>query len=215
MKSFRLLLLTSFFPLLSFSQDSTKIVRRDSGAVVVTLPKEGRKSSLLFLGEHVQLGNRSMQSFGLGVHIPVGKHMGLNYRFGLGRTSDRKFYMRTTLGGATGGWLLGNVGDGIGSGFVEALGVILMLVPEGVSFDMDVGKTIKFRHYVNPLCADFIGNSNPADEEFLVTGSIGSSMRFPIAKRWYAMPHAGVKFNYKSSDIGFEAGATIGLNLKD
>ncbi len=169
----------------------------------------------MLVAEHVRNSNFSTTAFGIGFNVPVGKHMGLNYRFALGSSSDRRFYYRGSLGGTAGGWLLGQVGDGLGSGFLEALGVIMFFVPEGVTVSTPIGKKLEMVHYLNPLCADYLDHSDPSKEEFYVTGEIGSSFMFPLSNRIYAKPHAGMKYYYKTGKIAPEGGVSIGMYFKD
>jgi hypothetical protein len=165
-------------------------------------------SKISAIGQLIVFPGKSFQSFGLQIEASVGRHLYLNYHFGMGTSSGGGLYVHAPLGAAGGASLfVASLGGEKGLGW---LGFLLCLVPEGVGYRIPIGKKIEFVPYIDPLQCDYRIHESTFGEEFNFSGDAGARLVFKFPKKFFFQGHFGSKLLYNNGEWGVEGGASIG-----
>lgn len=193
MKKFTLLIYILFISAILKAQDVN-----DSGYLHPT------KFSLI--GQEIFFPEKSFISFGIQLEASIGRHLYLNYHFALGTTSQGGLYAHSTMGGAGGAALLFNNPDIKGIGYAA---VILLFIPEGIGFEIPLGKKSELVPYLNPAQVDY-RTLKAGGEEFNFSGDAGCRYVFNMPKSHFFQIHLGAKLLYNNGEWGIEGGASVG-----
>lgn len=148
--------------------------------------------------------------------LPVGDNFTLNYKFLIGGNSDRAFYVHAPIGAASGAVLMKELG-GANTKIINTLGVLLMIIPEGVTFYPNPDNDVRVGIYVSPLGSDYwYKRSNY--EYFRLSGEAGGKVKFPLGKddRFDIILHGGVKYLYSKKAVDpffINGGIAFGVNF--
>ena len=197
-----------------------------------------RNFKMSMTGGYFEANDYSVGMGGFSLEFFVGKHMSLNYNFNLGITTNTKnhFYYHGPLGASTGtvfliGAALNNaIDDGLDEAFSKAFGtdfnmskkitkglgvtgVILLLIPEGINYNIDIGKHLSISPYFNPLGFDYCTNNDPFGHNLNLTWEYGSKVNFYFTNKRFLSPKVGIKNFYSSGRKGIELGLMYGFYL--
>lgn len=173
---------------------------------------------------------------GIGLEFFVGKHMSLNYNFSLGTSinSNNHFNFHGAAGASTGSLfitaaLLNNAIDesldnalssatgkdvDMSKGLTRGLGitgVILILIPEGLSYHIDMGKHLSISPYVNPLGLDYMGSDKIIGQKLALSYEVGSAVNFYFKNKRYLSPKIGLRGFYGTPNNGYLIGLNYGF----
>lgn len=154
-------------------------------------------------------------SGGINLEILVGKenHFALNYKFTAGASSDKAFYFHSTLGGSAGGYLLSKLGY-IDFEAINALGLFLCFIPEGITYYPNPDSKLGAGFYLNPIGSDYWFKRNNY-EKFNVSGEIGGKMHVAYTQKIALQTHVGIRYLYGKTNtypIFVTAGISIVFN---
>ncbi|HEU4718857.1 MAG TPA: hypothetical protein VFU15_13530 [Bacteroidia bacterium] len=168
--------------------------------------------------EYSQFGYYGQFAAGGVLYIPWKDRFTLNYEACIGRQNNRGFYAHAPAGALSGAYLIGQAS---GVTFLNYLGVLLFLVPEGVGMYVTEGK-ISTHISVNPLGFDYWYKRDPYDETGCLSGSIVFRLKMPLqGYSWplFVAPQVAVTWLYGNSDPvgnpGLRAGVCIGFDAKN
>ncbi|HEY1040094.1 MAG TPA: hypothetical protein VGF30_11845 [Bacteroidia bacterium] len=167
------------------------------------------------VGEYSENFNLSNYSGGLQVEFPLGDNVSLNYKALIGGSSDGALYVHAPVGAAFGTILLRYLGSS-NSSAVNAFGVILMAIPEGITFYPNPEAKVRAGIYVNPLGCDYWHKSSNY-EYFRFSGEAGGKVKIPLGSDKIDMLlQGGVRFLYRNKyvdPIFIHAGVGISFNI--
>jgi hypothetical protein len=171
-----------------------------------------------FYAGYFQLGDRGFNNFGGMLHVPVGERATLNYSLGMGTGLNGGLHVHCTGGMVAGFWIL----DQLDGGNLDYLAFLLCLVPEGVGVYLPQKGKIATHVSINPLSVEYFYKSEGPHEEWAKLGcdvvarfKIRSNLKWPV----YFAPQVAATVIYTpgetTSQFGFKAGFTLGLEKKD
>lgn len=163
--------------------------------------------------------NFSTRSYsgGFQADIKVSDNIALSYKFLIGGSTGKTLYAHAPVGSAAGVVLLNSL-SGLNSKFVNGLGILLIIIPEGITYYPDPDKRIKAGMYLTPLGCDY-WYRNPNYEYFRMSGEAGGKMKIPVDdnEKVYFQLNAGVRYLYRNKAIDplfLTAGAGLSFTLK-
>ena len=172
------------------------------------------------VGEFVQIPAYGMFSFGINLNIPVADRLDVNYRLGFGGTSNgEELYIRSTLGTAAAWRCMSLLTERDSTIKIApktlAFGLLLWLIPEGVSYHFPwKGKSYP-GIYLNPLSFDYVKNRFTKQERIAYwSGEVGARITCKFRNGIWLSPGAGLKFFYPDKEIGLAAGCTVIFGMK-
>ncbi len=197
-KGFACFLLSFFFSLSVFSQRDTLI--RNTTEVSAIAELAAYEDNMNFIG------------YGFHMSFPVGEHLGLNYKFMLGNNSERSFFLHSNMGSYVSVLLLTTSGNVNNIGY---LAVILLIVPEGVSFHIPITRNFRLTPFINPLGVDYWHDRYSSKDYTKGSFDIGIKPTFVMFDKVMVAPSLGYKLLYsKDHEKGIELGISIGYRFK-
>lgn len=178
----------------------------------IALPQNDGSGEVSFYPHYMTTFDRSFYAAGINLTFFIGERWGLEYNFSIGATSDRKFYAHSPFGAAAGVWLLANIADGDGD-FWGVLGIILILVPEGISYAIPLPENSALKFKVNPLGFDYLKKN--AEEEIHFSGEASIKYKINISGNTFFAIEAGIRDFYDSNIWLMDAKIHFGFNLSD
>ena len=197
--------------------------------------KRYRNFKISLTGGYFTTGDYNFGTGGLAVELFVGKHMSLNYTFDLGMTLNNRnhFYYHGAAGATAGSLFIGAaiVNSAVDEHLDEALatvlgrdvdlssnltaglgitGVILLLIPEGISYNIDMGKHISLSPYINPLGIDYIASKDIFGQNLLLSVEYGVRAGIYFNNKRFISPEAGIKTFYGTGKSGLSLGFAYG-----
>lgn len=172
--------------------------------------------------EHFQLGYRSQQQIGGQLHIGIWDRFTLNWQMGIGPSAEGGFYAHAPAG-FIGGMKLMRAQSQYGQGnFLNYLGALLLVCPEGVGYYVTEGK-MRMHVSLNPMGFDYWYRGNPYFEHGRMSGSVVFRCRLMSNLKWpiYLAPQIAATVIYRLPEdgtldrIGFRAGVTIGFSNEE
>lgn len=130
----------------------------------------------------------------------------LNYSVGIGTTSENKLFMHFPLGAFFGGYLL-VYSNGDNNDFFTALFILSIVVPESVSYNININEKLKVSPYVSFNSTDFYLRSD-GEEKLKPTFGVGGKVTYSINKTLGCSFFAGSKLA-SASGWGVNAGASV------
>jgi hypothetical protein len=152
----------------------------------------------------------------LQVEVPVGDRLGLNYKLNLGASSDKAFYLHAPVGAAFGTILLHTLGNS-NSSAINAIGALLIIVPEGITFYPNPENRVRAGIYVAPLGCDY-WHKRSDYEYFRLSGEAGGKVKIPLGSndRMDLQLQGGIRYLYRNKAVDpffLHAGAGIAFHL--
>lgn len=183
-----------------------------------SLPHNKKKEQRIgLMMEHSRNAEIFNTGLGLNLELPVGKHLALDYHFTVGWTSDRSLYMHYPhmFGlGIRGMNDLNGHENGLANG-IKFVMFLFCLIPEGLSYRIDVSKNVQLVPYLHPLGEDYKKDISTGEEITESVAEFGSKLVFKLNKKLFAMPHAGVKMYYGKSSFVPQGGITLGWRMNN
>lgn len=160
------------------------------------------------------LTTRNM-SGGITLEIFLGEehNFALNYKFTAGASTDKAFYFHSTLGGSAGGYLLSKIGF-LEIKAVNALGLLLCFIPEGITYYPNPDSKLGAGFYINPIGSDYWYKRNNY-EKFNVSGEVGGKLLFLNTQKIAVQAHVGIRYlygKYSNSPIFITGGIGVVFN---
>ncbi|MCU0435485.1 MAG: hypothetical protein MUC87_18650 [Bacteroidia bacterium] len=161
-------------------------------------------------------GSRVQQMYGLSFYLPVRNKFTLNWNLGIGPQTKGGIYAHAPAGLVTGVWLLSQFG-GVDRRVMNAAGVLLAVLPEGVGLYLN--EEGRFRHHLsfNLLGMDYWYRQNPYNEVGKLSATIQYRLKALLREdlNFFISPTAGVTMIYnpenRISRWGIRLGVCIGL----
>jgi hypothetical protein len=152
---------------------------------------------------------------GLNLELPVGKRLAFDYHFTIGSSQQSSVYMHYPYMFGLGVRGI-NAFKGNESGFANGIKFVMFLfclVPEGISYRIDVTKNVQLVPYLHPIGEDYRKNKATGEEETKATAEFGGRLVFNLTDKLYAMPHGGIKMYYHDPAWGPQGGITLGWRM--
>lgn len=178
---------------------------------------EKREQRIGLLMEHSRNFEQFNTGLGLNLQLPVSNRVSFDYHFTMGWASDRSLYMHYPYMFGLG--IRGiNALNGHESSLANGMRFIMFLfcfIPEGVSYKINVSKTVQISPYLHPLGEDYHKDISTGKEITESVAEFGSRVVFKLNKKLYAMPHAGLKIYYNTNNIVTQGGITLGWRVNN
>ena len=113
----------------------------------VALQAQG-ESRITLSANTIQVDNFHAYSINPSFELALNDHWNLRYELGFGIRGNKKFYMHTPVTLPIGGFLF-VTGIGSGGSFLNTLGILLMIAPEGVSYDISLSDGFELSPYID------------------------------------------------------------------
>jgi len=149
--------------------------------------------------------------------FPINEKFALNYRFVIGGSTDGAMHIHSAAGGAVGSVILSAFSNS-GNKFINGLGVVLFLIPEGFTYYLNSSDIHAFGVYCSPLGMDYWKKIDTY-EYFRFSGESGAKVKLKVggSGKYHAVAYAGLRYIYNRQDIVdplfFHAGAGLCINL--
>lgn len=158
-------------------------------------------TSISVIGEYSENFRWSNYSGGIAVEVPVEDYLAINYKFTIGGSSDKAFYIHAPAGAAVGSVILSAFGNNGNSRFITALGAVLFVIPEGVTFYPNPDNKARIGIYLSPLGMDYWKKRNNY-EYFRFSGETGGKLRYALGDgKLDLIAYGGVRYVYNKKDI--------------
>jgi hypothetical protein len=152
------------------------------------------------------------------LEIPLKNNFALNYRFVIGGSSDGAMHIHTAAGGAVGSFILSSFSNS-GNKFINGLGVLLFLIPEGVTYYVNSSAIHALGIYCSPLGMDYWKKIDTY-EYFRFSGESGAKVKIKVGpdNKYHLVAYAGLRYIYNRQDIVeplfLHTGVGLSINLK-
>jgi len=174
-----------------------------------TFSKGQEEVRLTFSG--VSILNPTFTSYSLNpsIDIGVGEHLNIHYSLGFGVRGNNKFYMHMP-GLAPVGMLAFLAGLGNGGEFWRFVGIVLFILPEGISYDIPLNDKWEMSPFININSAETYayGVNNNFRYKFSADGGIAT--RYYFNDKIFGQFYTSAKI-IESKGWGASAGLGIGL----
>ena len=163
--------------------------------------------------------NLRWKNYGAGINfeLPINEKFALNYRFVIGGSSDGAMHIHAAAGGAVGSVILSAFSNS-GNKFINGLGVVLFLIPEGFTYYLNSSDVHALGVYCSPLGMDYWKKIDTY-EYFRFSGESGAKVKLKLggSGKHHAVVYAGLRYIYNRQDIVdplfLHAGAGLCINL--
>jgi hypothetical protein len=163
--------------------------------------------------------NLRWKNYGAGINfeLPINEKFALNYRFVIGGSSDGAMHIHAAAGGAVGSVILSAFSNS-GNKFINGLGVLLFLIPEGFTYYLNSSDVHALGVYCSPLGMDYWKKIDTY-EYFRFSGESGAKVKLKVggSGKHHAVVYAGLRYIYNRQDIVdplfLHAGAGLCINL--
>ena len=149
--------------------------------------------------------------------LPLNDKFALNYRFVIGGSTNGAMHIHSTAGGAVGSVIL-SAASNSESKFLNALGVVLFLIPEGFTYYLNSSDIHALGVYCSPLGIDYWKKTDTY-EYFRFSGESGAKVKLKVggSGKNHAVLYAGLRYIYNRQDIVdplfLHTGAGLCINL--
>lgn len=163
--------------------------------------------------------NLSWKNYGAAANFefPINEKFALNYRFVIGGSTDGAMHIHSAAGGAVGSVILSAFSNS-GNKFINGLGVVLFLIPEGFTYYLNSSDVHALGVYCSPLGMDYWKKIDTY-EYFRFSGESGAKVKLKVggSRKHHAVVYAGLRYIYNRQDIVdplfLHAGAGLCINL--
>jgi hypothetical protein len=152
------------------------------------------------------------------LELPVNDKFALNYRFVIGGSTDGAMHIHSAAGGAVGSVILSAFSNS-GNKFINGLGVLLFLIPEGVTYYVNSSDIHALGIYCSPLGMDYWKKIDTY-EYFRFSGESGVKVKIKVGpdNKYHLVAYAGLRYIYNRQDIVeplfLHTGLGLSINLK-
>lgn len=169
-------------------------------------------TSIAVVGEYSENFRWRNYSGGIALEIPLDDKIAVNYKFTIGGSSDKAFYVHAPAGAAVGSVILAALGGG-SNNFFNGLGAVLYAIPEGITFYPNPDSKARVGIYLSPLGVDY-WNRRSKYEYFRFSGETGGKLRYALGDgKIDLMAYGGVRYVYNKKDIVEPVFLHAGLGL--
>ncbi|MPM29189.1 hypothetical protein SDC9_75729 [bioreactor metagenome] len=180
--------------------------------VVACLSVSAQDESRITLSANtIQVDNFHAYSINPSFELALNDHWNLRYELGFGVRGNRKFYMHTPVTLPVGG-LLFILGLSAGGSFINTLGILMMIVPEGVSYDISLTDDLELSPFIDINSCEYYLTPEYNDLQFLLSGDAGIALRMHISDRFYMSAYSSLTM-LESKGLGFSGGLGIGYKF--
>lgn len=157
-------------------------------------------TSISVIGEYSENFRWRNYSGGIALEVPLDEKIAINYKFTLGGSSDRSFYIHAPAGAAVGSVVLSALG-GLNNKVFNGFGVVLYAIPEGVTFYPNPEGKARVGIYLSPLGLDY-WKKRDYYEYFRFSGETGAKLRYALGDgKVDLMVYGGVRYVYNKKGI--------------
>ncbi len=168
-----------------------------------------RETRLSFYAQSIQVDNFKAYSISPTIDIPVSDNFNLRYSIGFGMQSSRKFYMHTPLTAPVGS-ILFVAGLGGNTTFLSTLGLFIIFIPEGVSYDIRLNDDLEISPFIDINSCEFFLRDVDNKLDFLLSGDVGLTSQLYLTDHFYASAHASLTM-LETKGLGFSGGIGLGI----
>jgi len=158
------------------------------------------------------LPNNTFKTYGLRVQYPLNEHWYLDYDYHFIVAGNGLHFSHMPLCAMGVKYLLLYT-PMINDGWAYSA-LLMMVIPEGVSYKINPGKKIQYIPYFNPLGLDrlvFEREGQAVKKPWGFACNMGLEIQSDLPGNFYAAADAGITYNYASAKTAFGAGITIGI----
>ncbi|MES2590050.1 MAG: hypothetical protein V4622_13810 [Bacteroidota bacterium] len=170
---------------------------------------------------HFKVDSANYQNFSLGAEWLVHERIGLNYNFDFVHRDDKLYHLHSSAGLVAGPPLIGlgiisylvngNLAeDGNLGGLGIVGGLLLLILPEGVSYHLPIKYNYDLSAYANVLGVDFVKNNKPGvDKGYLrYAPTFGAKFSYWNPKNFTIFSFVETR---KTAAMGWSLGAGLGF----
>ncbi|BDS13313.1 hypothetical protein [Aureispira anguillae] len=147
---------------------------------------------------------------GIGFNYWFSDHIAINYECQLGYDNRYGFAMNTGWGQVAAGFLFSEFGGSTAGDVLGVVGILALIIPEGVTFAINPDDDLVFMPYLIPFEAHYLQQDKP---RFRCAGEVGLKMHYRLGDYWALRPKIGVRYLYSKQRLGIEVG--LGMVLLD
>jgi hypothetical protein len=209
MKSILQILFPKFLLLIFFSMGFSSLQARDWWRM---LPDNyGNETHFGIIVRNDFLPNNTFKTYGLRIQYPLNEHWNLDYDYHFINAGNGLHFSHMPAATMGVKYLLMYAPGG--DGLLYSM-ILLMIVPEGVSYKINPGKKIQYVPYLHPLGVDrlvFTREGQAIKKPWGMTCNTGVEIQSNLPGKFYAAADAGITYNYASGKTAFGAGISIGI----
>lgn len=143
------------------------------------------------------------------IDIGVSEHFNIHYSLGFGVRGNSKFYMHLPASAPL-GMLAFIAGIGDYSNFLSYLGIILIILPEGVSYDIPLNDNWELTPFININSAECFTSGVNNDFNYLLSADGGVAARYYFSDKFFGQVYSSAKI-IESKAWGVSGGFGFGL----
>ncbi len=159
----------------------------------------------------IQVDNFHAYSLNPSFELALNDHWNLRYELGFGIRGNKKFYMHTPLTLPVGGVLFA-AGIGSGGSFLYTLGILLLIAPEGVSYDIQLTDEYELSPYIDLNSAEYYLTPENNQLKFRLSGDAGLTCRMHVSDRFCFSAYTSLTM-LETHGLGFSGGVGIGYKF--
>lgn len=169
------------------------------------------ESRITLSANTIQVDNFHAYSINPSFELALNDHWNLRYDLGFGIRGNRKFYMHTPVTLPVGG-LLFVIGLSGGGSFINTLGILMMIVPEGISYDISLTDNMEVSPFIDLNSCEYFLTPEYNDLQFLLSGDAGFAVRMHVSDRFCMSAYSSLTM-LESKGLGFSGGLGIGYKF--
>jgi hypothetical protein len=161
-----------------------------------------------------KVDSATYHSFGITTEIFVHKYIGINYNFDFTNRNDNIRHFHTSMG-LLGGPILIGVGltkmvdgDSTTHGGLAIVGLLLLALPDGVSFHLPVSYNMDVSAYANVIGLDFIKNRKTSEKWIKYACSFGVKTTYTVRDH---LTLTGFVETRQAAKFGWSFGGGVGI----
>jgi hypothetical protein len=151
----------------------------------------------------------SAYSINPSLDVGVGEHFNLHYSLGFGVRGNKKFYMHLP-GLAPVGMIAFVAGLDDYTNFMTYLGILLILLPEGVSYDIPLNDNWELTPFININSAECFTSGVNNDFNYHLSADGGVAARYYFSDKFFGQVYSSAKI-IESKAWGVSGGFGFGL----
>lgn len=168
------------------------------------------ESRITLSANTIQDGNFHAYSINPSFELALNDHWNLRYELGFGIRGNKKFYMHTPVTLPVGG-ILFVAGIETGGNFLNTLGILIMIVPEGVSFDIPLSDSFELSPYIDlNSCEYYLTPENKL--KYRLSGDAGLAGRIHLGDRFCVSAYSSLTM-LETHGLGFSGGVGLGYKF--
>jgi len=169
------------------------------------------ESRLSLMANTIQVDNFHAYSINPTFELAVSDHFNLRYQLGFGIRGNKKFYMHTPVSAPIGG-LLFIAGLGSGGSFISTLGILMLIVPEGVSYDISLSDNVELSPFIDLNSCEYYLTPEYNNLKWLLSGDAGVSCQLHLGDRFCFSAYTSLTM-LESKGLGFSSGVGLGYKF--